>query len=43
MELVVQDAVFVTMAEDAGPVDGMLIRDGRIAEIGRAGPRGGRS
>src|SRR6516162_1565471 len=37
MELVVEDAVFVTMAEDAGgPVDGMLIRDGRIAEIGRA-------
>src|SRR5215475_4851130 len=37
MELVVEDAVFVTMAEDAdGPVDGMLIRDGRIADIGRA-------
>src|SRR6516165_7206969 len=37
MELVVEDAVFVTMAEDAGgPADGMLIRDGRIAAIGPA-------
>ena len=36
MELVVEDAVFVTMAEDAGPAGGMLIRDGRIADIGRA-------
>ena len=36
MELVVEDAVFVTMAEDAGPPGGMLIRDGRIADIGRA-------
>ena len=35
MELVVEDAVFVTMAEAAGPADGMLIRDGRIANIGR--------
>ena len=36
MELVVEDAVFVTMAADAGPAGGMLIRDGRIADIGRA-------
>ena len=36
MELVVEDAVFVTMTEAAGPASGMLIRDGRIAEIGPA-------
>ena len=36
MELVVEDAVFVTMAEEAGSAGGMLIRDGRIADIGRA-------
>ena len=36
MELVVEDAAFVTMAAEAGPADGMLIRDGRIAEIGPA-------
>ena len=36
MELVVEDGVFVTMAADAGPADGMLIRDGRIAAIGQA-------
>jgi hypothetical protein len=36
MELVVEDAVFVTMAADAGPADCMLIRDGRIAAIGQA-------
>ena len=36
MELIVEDAVFITMAPDAGPADGMLIRDGRIAAIGRA-------
>jgi predicted amidohydrolase YtcJ len=36
MELVVEDAVFVTMAAEAGPADGMLIRDGRIADIGPA-------
>ena len=36
MELVVEDAVFVTMAADAGSADAMLIRDGRIADIGPA-------
>ena len=36
MELVVEDGVFVTMAADAAPADGMLIRDGRIAVIGNA-------
>lgn len=36
MELVVEDAVFVTMAADAGPADCMLIRDDRIAAIGPA-------
>jgi predicted amidohydrolase YtcJ len=35
-ELVVEDGVFVTMAADAGPADAMLIRDGRIAVVGRA-------
>jgi len=36
VELVVEDAVFVTMAADAGPADAMLVRDGRIADIGPA-------
>jgi predicted amidohydrolase YtcJ len=36
MELVIEDGVFVTMAADAAPADGMLIRDGRIAVIGNA-------
>jgi predicted amidohydrolase YtcJ len=36
VELLVEDGVFVTMAADAGPADGMLIRDGRIAAIGQA-------
>ena len=36
MELVVEDGVFVTMAAATGSADGMLIRDGRIAAIGRA-------
>jgi predicted amidohydrolase YtcJ len=36
-ELVIEDGVFVTMAADGGPADGMLIRDGRIAAIGPAG------
>jgi len=36
VELVVQDAVFVTMAPGAGPADSMLIRDGRIAVLGQA-------
>jgi predicted amidohydrolase YtcJ len=34
MELVVEDAVFVTMAADPGPADAMLIRDGLIAAVG---------
>ena len=39
MELLVEDAVFVTMAADAGssgPAGGMLVRDGRIAAVGPA-------
>ncbi|MBV9205665.1 MAG: amidohydrolase family protein, partial [Actinobacteria bacterium] len=36
MELVIEDAVFVTMAADAGPAEAMLIRDGRIAAVGPA-------
>jgi predicted amidohydrolase YtcJ len=36
MELVVEDAVFVTMAAGAEPAECMLVRDGRIAAIGRA-------
>jgi predicted amidohydrolase YtcJ len=36
VELVVQDAVFVTMAPGAGPADSMLIRDSRIAVLGQA-------
>ena len=36
MELVIEDGVFVTMAADAAPAGGMLIRDGRIAAIGNA-------
>jgi predicted amidohydrolase YtcJ len=36
MDLVVEDAVFVTMAAGAEPADCMLIRDDRIAAIGRA-------
>jgi len=34
MDLLVEDAVFVTMA---GPAGGMLVRDGRIAAVGPAG------
>jgi predicted amidohydrolase YtcJ len=37
MDLVVEDAVFVTMAAGAGPVGAMLVRDGRIAAVGPAG------
>ena len=40
MELIVEDAVIVTMAAAAGPADPagcMLIRDGRIAAVGSAG------
>jgi hypothetical protein len=39
MELLVEDAVFVTMAAGAGssvPAGGMLVRDGRIAAVGPA-------
>ena len=36
MELIVEDAVIVTMAPGAGPADAMLIRDGRIADVGQA-------
>jgi predicted amidohydrolase YtcJ len=36
VELIVEDAVFVTMAPGAGPADAMLIRDGRIAAVGQA-------
>jgi len=36
MELIVEDAEFVTMAAGAGPVEGMLVRDGRIAAVGPA-------
>ncbi len=39
MEFLVEDATLVTMAADAGPAPGaMLVRDGRIAAIGPAGP-----
>jgi predicted amidohydrolase YtcJ len=40
MEVLVEDGMFVTMAEDAGrsgPADAMLVRDGRIAAVGPAG------
>ncbi len=37
MELIIEDAVIVTMAPGAGPADAMLIRDGRIAAVGQAG------
>ena len=36
MELIIEDAVMVTMAPGAGPADAMLIRDGRIAAVGQA-------
>ncbi len=36
MELIVEDAEFVTMAGGAGPAEGMLVRDGRIAAVGPA-------
>ena len=36
MELIVEDAVVVTMAPGAGPADAMLVRDGRIAAVGQA-------
>jgi hypothetical protein len=40
MEVLVEDGMFVTMAEDAGrpgPAGAMLVRDGRIAAVGSAG------
>ncbi|HET9968538.1 MAG TPA: amidohydrolase family protein, partial [Streptosporangiaceae bacterium] len=37
MDLLIEDATFVTMAEPAGPAEAMLVRDGRIAAIGPAG------
>ncbi len=36
MELVVEDAVVVTMAAGAGTADALLVRDGRIAAVGTA-------
>ena len=36
MELIVEDAVFVTMAAGAGLARSMLVRDGRIAAVGSA-------
>ena len=37
MELIVEDAEFVTMAAGAGPAEALLVRDGRIAAVGPAG------
>src|SRR5580658_6020132 len=34
MELIVEDAVMITMAADAGPAGALLVRDGRIAAVG---------
>ena len=34
MELVIEDAVVVTMAPGAGTARAMLVRDGRIAAVG---------
>ncbi len=34
MDVIVTDAVFVTMAASATPAEAMLVRDGRIAEVG---------
>src|SRR5579859_7617816 len=36
MDLIVEDAVVVTMAAGAGPADALLVRDGRIAAVGTA-------
>jgi len=36
MELIIEDAEFVTMAAASGPADAMLVRDGRIAAVGPA-------
>ncbi|MFI5079724.1 MAG: amidohydrolase family protein, partial [Streptosporangiales bacterium] len=37
MELILEDAVIVTMAAGAGPAGCMLVRDDRIAAVGSAG------
>ena len=37
MELVIEDAVIVTMAPDGGTAGAMLVRDGRIAAVGSPG------
>ena len=37
MELVIEDAVIVTMAPGTGPARAMLVRDGRIAAVGDPG------
>jgi predicted amidohydrolase YtcJ len=37
MELILEDAVFVTMAASARPAGCMLVRDGRITAVGSAG------
>ena len=37
MELIVEDAVIVTMATGNGPAGCMLVRGGRIATVGSAG------
>jgi predicted amidohydrolase YtcJ len=36
MDAIVTDAVFVTMAASTTPAEAMLVRDGRIAEVGSA-------
>ncbi|HTX27379.1 MAG TPA: amidohydrolase [Streptosporangiaceae bacterium] len=36
MDLIVEDAVIITMAAGAGAADSMLVRDGRIAAVGTA-------
>jgi len=36
MELIVEDAEFVTMAAGGGPAEALLVRDGRIAGVGPA-------
>jgi predicted amidohydrolase YtcJ len=36
VDLIIEDAVIVTMAPGAGPAEAMLIRDGRIATVGHA-------
>jgi predicted amidohydrolase YtcJ len=38
MELIIEDAVIVTMTPGGATADSMLVRDGRIAAVGAAGP-----